>query len=467
METLKKRYGLFTAICMVVGIVIGSGVFFKAKNVLELTRGNALQGVFAWLIGGAIMVVLATAFAIMATKYEKVNGVVDYAEAICGKTYAYYIAWFCTFIYFPAMTSVLAWVSARYTLIAVLGVERDGEMIFSAECLLIAIVYLILIYFINAISPKLAGKFQVTTTVAKLVPLILVAVVGTIIGLANGTLSENFSLGAILPEVTSSGGATGLFPAVCATAFAYEGWIIATAINAEIKDAKRNLPLALLLGSAVIVVIYVVYYLGVLGLESVGVLAKNGTHAAFNSFGTVGAAIINILVVVSCLGTLNGLMLGCTRGAYAIAARGEGIAPKTLSRIDRSTNVPNNSAAVAVLVCALWLFYFVSANGFGWYGEYGFDSSELPIIMIYPLYIPILIGFMIKEKDVHPVKRFIIPTIAIIGCGVMVAASIFSHGMDNVYFIILAAPIMALGLIFQIINKKRVDRGNGLISEEE
>ena len=453
METLKKRYGLITAICMVVGIVIGSGVFFKAQNVLNKTGGDALDGILAWIIGGAIMVVLASTFAIMATKYEKVNGVVDYAEAICGKTFAYYISWFVTYIYYPAMTSVLAWVSARYTLIAIFGVEKDGEMIFSAECILVAILYLVIIYFINAISPKLAGRFQVTTTVAKLIPLVTIALVGTVIGLVNGNLTSNFEVGgAIAAAIPDSG--TGLFPAICATAFAYEGWIIATAINAEIKDAKKNLPLALLIGSGIIVAIYVLYYIGVLGLESTDVLMAQGTHAAFQKLGTVTAAIINVLVVVSCLGTLNGLMLGCTRGTYALAARKEGIKPEVFGEIDKKTNVPHNSASLALLVCAFWLVYFVGANGLNWFGEYGFDSSELPIITIYPLYVPILIGFMIKEKDVHPFKRFVLPILSIIGSGVMVAASILSHGMDNVYYLGIFIPVMALGVYFQFKNKR-------------
>ena len=450
---LKKKYGLVTAICMVVGIVIGSGVFFKAQNVLNKTGGDALDGILAWIIGGAIMVVLASTFAIMATKYEKVNGVVDYAEAICGKTFAYYISWFVTYIYYPATTSVLAWVSARYTLIAIFGVEKDGEMIFSAECILVAILYLVVIYFINAISPKLAGRFQVTTTVAKLIPLVTIALVGTVIGLVNGNLTSNFEVGgAIAAAIPDSG--TGLFPAICATAFAYEGWIIATAINAEIKDAKKNLPLALLIGSGIIVAIYVLYYIGVLGLESTDVLMAQGTHAAFQKLGTVTAAIINVLVVVSCLGTLNGLMLGCTRGTYALAARKEGIKPEVFGEIDKKTNVPHNSASLALLVCAFWLVYFVGANGLNWFGEYGFDSSELPIITIYPLYVPILIGFMIKEKDVHPFKRFVLPILSIIGSGIMVAASILSHGMDNVYYLGIFIPVMALGVYFQFKNKR-------------
>ena len=77
---LEKRYGLFTAICMVVGIVIGSGVFFKAQDILNYVGGNMLLGILAWIIGGVVMIICAFTFANLATKYVKVNGIVDYAE---------------------------------------------------------------------------------------------------------------------------------------------------------------------------------------------------------------------------------------------------------------------------------------------------------------------------------------------------------------------------------------------------
>ena len=105
---LDKKYGLFTAIAMVIGIVIGSGVFFKAEKVLTATKGNLLLGIIAWIIGGVIMITCAYTFAVMATKYEYVNGVVDYAEAAMGKKYGYYVGWFMAVIYYPTLTAVLA-----------------------------------------------------------------------------------------------------------------------------------------------------------------------------------------------------------------------------------------------------------------------------------------------------------------------------------------------------------------------
>ena len=219
---LKEKYGLLTAIAMVVGIVIGSGVFFKAEKVLTATGGDLPLGILAWALGGIIMIICAYTFSVMANQYRNVNGLVDYAEATVGSRYAYYVAWFSTFVYYPSMTSVLAWVSARY-LGVILGFDITGGSVMVIACF-----FLIASYAVNALSPVLAGKFQVSTTIIKLVPLLLMAIVGGIVGLANGTISENFTT--VVREV-SGGRGMALFTAVVATAFAYEGWIIATSIS--------------------------------------------------------------------------------------------------------------------------------------------------------------------------------------------------------------------------------------------
>ena len=81
---LEKKYGLSTAIGLLVGIVIGSGLFFKAEAVLNKTGGNMPLGILAWLIVGLVMIVCAYVFSTMAIRYEKANGVVDYADATVG-----------------------------------------------------------------------------------------------------------------------------------------------------------------------------------------------------------------------------------------------------------------------------------------------------------------------------------------------------------------------------------------------
>lgn len=423
MEKLTRKYGLITAICMVVGTVIGSGVFFKAQNVLNATGGNMPLGIAAWVITGLIMIICSAQFAVMATKYEKVSGVVDYAEATCGKTYAYYLAWFMVNVYYPGMTSVLAWVSARY-----FGVLFGWSMV-GPEVLALSGFFLIASYTMNALSPKLAGKFQVSATFIKLIPLVLMAVVGTIVGALNGTLPQNFT--EVVTTTVGGSNQSGLFAAIVATVFAYEGWIVATSINAELKNPKKNLPLALIIGAFIVVAIYVFYYIGVAGGASNAVLMEEGAPTAFkNVFGNVGGAFLNICIVISCLGTLNGLMVGTTRGMYAIAARDQGPAPEFFSQVDKKSNMVTNSSIWGIFICAVWLVYFYGANlTSGWFGLFNFDSSELPIVTIYAFYIPMFIVWMIKEKEMGFVKRFLLPIISIIACLFMIFAAVYAHGI--------------------------------------
>ncbi len=460
MEKLTRKYGLVTAICMVVGTVIGSGVFFKAQDVLNKTGGNMPLGIAAWVITGLIMIICSAQFAVMATKYEKVSGVVDYAEATCGKKYAYYLAWFMLNIYYPGMTSVLAWVSARY-----FGVLFGWNMV-GPEVMVLAGFFLIGTYTLNAFSPKLSGKFQVSATFIKLVPICLMAIVGTIVGSVNGTLPQNFST--VVNETVGGGTGGALFAAIVATVFAYEGWIVATSINAELKNPKKNLPLALVIGAFIVVIAYVLYYIGVAGGATNEVLMQDGAPTAFkNVFGSVGGILLNICIVISCLGTLNGLMVATTRGMYAIAARNEGPDPEFFSQIDKKSNMVTNSSIWGIFVSACWLIYFYGANlSSGWFGLFNFDSSELPIVTIYAMYIPMFIIWMKKEKDMGVFKRFILPIASTIACLFMIFAAVYAHGVTPylnaqadgkfscpvLFYLIVFAVIMLLG---GLLNKKR------------
>ena len=452
---LERRYGLFTAICMVVGIVIGSGVFFKAQTILTRTGGDMMLGILAWLIGGAIMLVCLLTFSFMGQKYERVNGLVDYAEATVGPKYGYYMGWFSATIYFPGMTSALAWLSARYTLEFITSANPNfpmtipaaqGGCVIGPECMSLTLFYLCMTYGVNALSPKLAGKMQTTTTVIKLIPLALMAVVGLIYGLSSGTLQQNFVSAAPVGEVSSNP----LFAAVCSTAFAYEGWIIATSINSEIKDAKKNLPRALILGGVIIVAVYLFYFVGVAGGATTQELVEKGATVAFtNIFGGVLGNILNLFVAISCLGTCNGLMLGCSRCMYSLAERGEGPKPEVYSQVDRATNMATNSAVFALLVTAAWFLYFYASNLAGiWTGPFVFDSTELPIITIYLMYLPMLVQWMRKEKEQNTLRRFILPALAMAGSMFMVLACVLSHGMACLWYLIVFVVIMFIGSFF-------------------
>ena len=462
MAELKKKYGLVTAICMVVGIVVGSGVFFKAEAMLNITKGDLPVALISWLLGGIVMVISAYTFAVMGTMYEKINGVVDYSEALVGSKYAYYVGWFMASIYYPAMTSALAWLSARYTM-ALFGYGAAD-----AETMVLAFVYLILSFALNTLSPKIAGHFQVSTTVIKLIPLVLMAIVGTIFGLKNGVIADN--LGSVVEnfiydaegnlvsctQVPRNGISANLILAgVCTSVFAYEGWVIATAINAELKDAKKNLPRALVLGTIVVVVVYMLYYIGISGSIKTSELLPNGASLAFKTiFGKVAGTILTVFIAVSCLGTLNGLTLACNRGYYSLAARNRGPRPDYLGKLDKATEMPSNASIVALIVNALWLFYFYMANLTPFAGYTGkgsiflFDSTELPLICVYAFYLPVYVMLMVKGKELNVFRRFIMPILSLAGACLFIYAAIAKHGIKNIGFIIVALVIMIIGAFY-------------------
>lgn len=438
MDNLQKKYGFWTATAMVVGIVIGSGVFFKADDVLIASGGSLPIALLSWLIGGGIMVVTAYVFSKIATKVEKISGLVDYFEAAYGNKAGYNIAWFMSFFYYSTLVAVLAWVSARYT-ISLLGIEKGLWGI--------AFFYLTLFYVVNTLSPVLAGKFQVSATIIKLIPLVAVGFIGTVVGLFNGQTIENFTNSAVS---ISTGG--GLAVATLATAFAYEGWIVATTINAELKDAKKTLPKALVLGTIVIVFVYMLYYIGISGVLTNSEVIAQGDNAPImvisKLFGNVAGTLLTVFVIISCLGTLNGLIMGSSRAVYSIAARDMGFIPEVFKRINGATNSAVNSAIVGYFICLAWLVVWYG-NFAGWFNGF-MDISELPIAFLYVIYISLYIWVMRTFKELNVFSRFVAPGLA--ACG---SLFIIWGAIQKELFVTFALIVIIGHIIGYAVNKGR------------
>lgn len=441
---MEKRYTLPVAVAMVVGTVIGSGIFFKAEAVLKGTGGNLGIGILAFLIMGVVMIISASAFGIVAQSHEGVDGLVGFAGASCGRAYGYYVGWFMATIYYPSLVGVLCWLPARY-----FGVLIGWDDPTSGPVMALSIFFMVMTYLMNALAPRLAGKFQIGTTVIKLVPLLLMAVVGTIVGLADGQVSYNFA-NVVDPSVAPL---AGLFGGVVSLSFAFEGWICTTSIGSELKDSRRNLPRALLIGTIIVAAVYVVYYIGLSGAIDSATMMEGGQAGAkmafINIFGQVGGVAIFAFVSISCWGTCNGLMVAATRGMYDLAVDGTNEKLAMFKNIDPSTNMPTNSTVFGVVASGLWLVYFYGANlTAGWFGPFCFDSSELPIITLYALYIPIYIALM-KRSDLPAFRGKVMPVLAILCSLFMVYATFRAYGVTVLFYLIVFAVIMGIGSFFR------------------
>ncbi|MDR3021541.1 MAG: APC family permease [Clostridiales bacterium] len=447
---LVRKYGLFTAIAMVVGCVIGSGIFFRTGRVLKETGGNVGLGVLAWIIGGGLMIVCISAFSLLSKRYEKVNGIVDYSETLVSKKYGYFFGWFMATIYGPATVAYLSWSAADYTRV-LFNLEINSSFVFALTAF-----YLIMIFGINALSPKIAGKFQVSTTAVKLVPLFLMGIVGIIVGIARGAdISQTSSMFAQDTVAKVS-----VYGAIFTTAFAYSGWESVSCINSEVKNSKRNVPIALIAGGILIIVIYVLYFLGVSTSGNNDMLIEDstlGTQSAITSiFGSVASTILLVFIVISCLGGTNGFMMATNKHLYSLSIRGVGPKPELFGQLDKHTNAPINSSIFAIIIAFGWLFvHMMSENG--WFGDMYFDIGDVETFGFFIFCIPLFFMFSKKEKNLFWLKRFVLPVCAIGACTFIAVALIIADYKLAIVYAVTIVVVGAIGALFLI---KKTPRGS-------
>lgn len=442
----KRRYGLLTAITMITGIVIGSGIFFKADDVLTYTKGNVLLGVIIFAVAAIAIVFGCLAISSLANLTDKPGGLIAYMEEFVGIGPSCSLGWFQTFLYYPTLCAVVSWVSGIYICI-LFGINNtlENQIIIGFLCMTVLFIF-------NVLSAKLGGYFQNASMLIKLIPLILIALTGLFFGdTANMTVESIQSF----KQATSSFGWIAAFAPI---AFSFDGWIVSTSISNEIKNSKRNLPLALAISPLIILIAYVAYFVGIsslLGTDQVLELGNDSAFAAANIvFGHVGAKLILTFVVISVLGTVNGLVLGFIRMPYSLAVRNMVPASKSLKKEhEKLGGIPVNSALLAFVLSLIWLvIHYMTQRG-----NMKGDVSEIAIGVSYLGYI--LLYFAVMRLAKHgiikgKIKGYIVPILATMGSLVIISGSI-THPLFPYYFLICLLIIVS-GIIYYFINRRNI-----------
>lgn len=368
----KNEYGLFTAITMIVGIVIGSGIFFKSDNILVATGGSISLGVLVFCIAATAIIFGSLTISQLASRSSQAGGLIAYAEENYNKSLACAFGWFQTFLYFPTIIAVVSWVSGIYICL-LFGIDGSLE-----TQMLIGLAIMTFLFIINTLSAKLGGIFQNASTIIKIIPLIIIAIAGLIFG-----DTESISLS----HVTSMQ-SVGWIAAIAPIAFSFDGWVVATSIGHEIKDSKRNLPKALIIAPIFILAIYLLYFVGIsiyIGPETIMALGDSHVDlAANNLLGPWGAKIILIFVIISIMGTVNGLTLGMIRLPHSLALRDMFPNSEVVSKVNEKFLMPVNSALVAFGISVVWFGMHYLTTKFGILPNS--DISEISITMSYALY---------------------------------------------------------------------------------
>lgn len=303
---LKREMGLFSAAAVLVGTVIGSGIF-TTPGKIAASAGSIGPNILAWLIAGASAVLCAFVYAELSPAMPKAGGSYVYISEAFGRGASFMYGWsmiFGTFLPVMAMMAA-AFASNVSVLFPGLNLSVTGERLISTTLILV-------LAFVNILGVKSGSAVQNIFTIAK-VGVLVVAIAGGLFVLK----PENFTTMTTKTVEWGNSFATAV-PAMAALG----GYYTLSYMSGEIKNPKRNLPLATMIGMGIVIVINVLLTIACVGSVGFANLAGSATpvsDTAQAAFGSVGAVLITLGATVSIFGSTNGTLLSFPRVAYAMA----------------------------------------------------------------------------------------------------------------------------------------------------
>lgn len=429
---LKKDIGFIAGVALVVGMVIGSGIFMKPGKVIA-AAGDSTMGLTAWIIGGVITLAGGLTLAELSAQIPRTGGLYAYLDEVFGKAWSYLFGWVETVIYGPATIAALALYFSSL-LVPFFGINAELKVP-------IAIGTVLFLTVINALGSKYGGALQTVATAGKLIPIIMIAVFGLIKG--NGQ---------ILSMTSGVNEAAGMGAAVLATLWAYDGWVAASFVSGEMKNPGKELPRAIVVGLGIVMVAYVAVNLALLHMLPANQIVSLGQQAAGTAagflFGDMGGKLLSIGIIVSIFGTLNGYVLAMPRIPYAMATQGQLPGAGILSRVHTTFGTPINAMILEVILAVLLMTLG--------------DPDRLTDIAMFIIWIFYMSGFvgviLLRNRNPQAIRSYnvplypIIPAVAILGSLYILGSTLMSNPTDSFYSLV----VLATGIpVYFYIAKRR------------
>ncbi|MDD6046810.1 MAG: amino acid permease [bacterium] len=435
-QGLKKNLGVATATSIVIGCVIGAGVFFKPYAIYQSTGGAPGMGMLAWVFGGIASILAALTFAEVAVLIPRTGGMVAYLGEAYNEKIGFLAGWMQTVIFYPAFL-------AGYGV----TVGRElGEYVGAQYAMPIAMAVILALVALNTLGSKTAGGIQVVSTICKLIPLVLLMVFGFIAG-----SGENPIFTPMVAEGKSTGAVLG--STLLAVLFAFEGWTNVGAIAGEMKRPSRDMPLAIVGGVSIIMAVYFVInmaYLRVLPADELMNIQSPASAVAMKIFGPTGGTLIKVGIIISVIGAANGFLMSGSRVAYQLAADKTLPFSAALSRLN-GNHVPANSI---ILIGALACVYSLSGQ---------FDMLTNLAVFSCWIFYTLTFACVIKLRRTRPEleRKYkvplypVIPILAILSGVYVVVSQLFLSGKEATLLSIGSIVITLAGLPVYAAVKKR------------
>jgi APA family basic amino acid/polyamine antiporter len=314
-----QRLSLWDSICLIVGIIIGASIYKSSQYIFQ-SSGSASMGMAAWVIGGVVSLIGALCYAELASAYRTAGGDYTYLTKAYGSKVGFVFAW-------AELSVIRTGGSIAFMAYVFAGYAAQFCPLGQNSTLIYALLSIILLTFINAVGMRPGRLVQNTLTTANIIGLSSIALIGLIWWLRRDSgpsagdrlaadaaatvgLSTNPVMGAA--TVSAMPGFELSFAVTMVWVFyAYGGWNEAAFIASEVKDPKRNVRRALIIGTLLVTVIYIAVnlaYLGALGYRGVCTSDAIAADVFALPFGEPGRKVISALVMVSALGSIHGLL---------------------------------------------------------------------------------------------------------------------------------------------------------------
>jgi APA family basic amino acid/polyamine antiporter len=422
-EEFKRELGLLDGTMLVVGSMIGSGIFIVSADIARQV-GSAGWLILIWLISGLITMIAAVSYGELSAMFPKAGGQYVYLKEAYNKLIAFLYGWS---FFAVIQTGTIAAVGVGFSKFAAYLYPplSDENILYELGAFklnaaqIVSIITIILLTYINSRGVKNSKILQTVLTVIKILSLFGLIVFGFILAakadIWNANWTNAWSSRAFDTESGSwmpIGGTallTGISAAMVGSLFSSDAWVGVTFIAGEIKNPKRNVGLSLFLGTLIVTVIYILtnlMYLAVIPMKEIAT-AKSDRVAVVASqytFGDMGTIIIALMIMISTFACNNGLIMAGARVYYTMAK--DGLFFKKAAEL--------NDASVPAW--ALWMQCFW-ASALCLTGKYG-DLLDFVIIIVLIFYILTIYGIFILRKKMpdadRPYKAFGYPFLPLV-----------------------------------------------------
>jgi APA family basic amino acid/polyamine antiporter len=444
---LKRALGPWAAASIVVGTVIGSGIFLVPRTMIQ--RVGSVEIVFAvWVVGGLLSLAGALSYAELAAALPEAGGEYAFLREAYGPVWGFLYSWTQMWVaksgsiatlatgFFLYLTNFFASLDAVFFSVP-LPIGPHGAPLEIRYSQLFGIVLILSLAWLNYYGVRLGGNVQVAVTLIKVALIGFIIVAGLFFGKAHTP-----STATVAPLTFA-----GFIAALVAALWAYDGWNNVSMVSSEIKDPQRNLPRALIGGTLCVIGIYLAAnwaYFHVLAAQEVASSTRVAGDMMGRIFGAPGANAVSIAAMISIFAALNGSILTGARVPYA-AAR-DGLFFSAIARVNPKYHTPG----VSILVLSGWACLLVLS------GKYD-DLFNLVIFASWILYgmtaAAVLVLRRKRPELTRPYRTLgypLVPVLFIIGATILVVSTAYDRPRESA----MGIGLIVIGIPFYFYWKK-------------